>query len=65
MTTRLDIWRLLREHGPLHAREIIAAFPEKSEKAVLNRLSELAGLNYPGLEIIRLARGIYTVKRRA
>ena len=63
MTTRLDVWRLIRDRGPMHVDEICAEYPNRSKKAVLNRLSELANCEYPGLEISRLMRGIYIVKR--
>jgi hypothetical protein len=61
MTTRLQIYRLLKTSGPMTGTEIANAFPGKSRKAVLNRLSEMASYGYPGLEISRVCRGIYKV----
>jgi len=59
--TRLEIYRLLQTAGPMTGNEIADAFPEKSRKAVQNRLSEMASYGYPGLEISRVCRGIYKV----
>jgi DNA-binding Lrp family transcriptional regulator len=59
--TRLEIYRLLQTAGPMTGNEIANAFPGKSRKAVLNRLSEMVSDGYEGLEISRVCRGIYKV----
>lgn len=57
--TRLEIYRLLRDRGPMTVGEITSAFPHRSRKAVLNRLSEMTEFQYPGMEITRVYRGVY------
>lgn len=61
--TRLEIYRLIRDHGPVHVSEIIAAFPGRSEQAIRTRLSELYMDGKPGMQIRRICRGIYDVRR--
>lgn len=57
--TRLAIYRILKEAGPMTVDEIHANLPHTSRRALQARLSELTQDEYPGMIIRRVYRGVY------
>ncbi len=58
---RIEIYRLIRERGPLHIDEIAEQMPSVGRHTLQQRLSELASGRWPWFRVRRVMRGVYEV----
>ena len=60
---RIQIYRLIRDHGPLHINEIADRMPSVGRHTLHERLSELASGRWPWFRVRRVMRGVYEVEQ--
>ena len=58
---RIQIYRLIRDQGPVHVDDIAKQMPSVSRGTLHQRLSELVSGRWPWFRVRRVMRGVYEV----